>query len=369
MTAARTGTRPTVIEALLAERRRPECVARPLAGPDRPDVGGGAERQRRRPSGALVAGWSRRLGAYQRPRGNGDAGGTFSARGRPDTRLPAQDRRSPRFCSRCSWGRLDAVRDAARRRRRRQRRAPRRHQRAGRGRHQRTPRAGGVPDRRGRRRAAPRTQGWNALHQTIRLRRTNIGHMPPPDGQGTLSSLDLIQRADRGRHRRARADDQADFRDGYRNRLNRMGATPFLLASKNVDTAVMRVLLDAGADPLDSQCRPHHPVDGGGRCRHVEPGRGRGRHASKHEPEALEAVRMLVELGNDVRAVNDRGETALHGAAYRGAPERCRVSGRAGGASSTPGAPRAGRPGRLPTACSTRCSTRSSPRPRTGWRS
>ena len=28
---------------------------------------------------------------------------------------------------------------------------------------------------------------------------------------------------------------------------------------------------------------------------------------------------MLVELGNDVNAVNDRGETALHGAAYRGA--------------------------------------------------
>jgi hypothetical protein len=28
---------------------------------------------------------------------------------------------------------------------------------------------------------------------------------------------------------------------------------------------------------------------------------------------------MLVELGNDVNAMNDRGETALHGAAYRGA--------------------------------------------------
>jgi hypothetical protein len=37
------------------------------------------------------------------------------------------------------------------------------------------------------------------------------------------------------------------------------------------------------------------------------------------EPEALEAVKMLVELGNDVNATNDRGETALHGAAYRGA--------------------------------------------------
>ena len=32
----------------------------------------------------------------------------------------------------------------------------------------------------------------------------------------------------------------------------------------------------------------------------------------------LEAVRMCVEAGTDVNAVNDRRETALHGAAFRG---------------------------------------------------
>ena len=45
-----------------------------------------------------------------------------------------------------------------------------------------------------------------------------------------------------------------------------------------------------------------------------------GAATREDEPEALEAVKMLIELGNDVQAVNDRGETALHGAAYRGAP-------------------------------------------------
>ncbi len=44
-----------------------------------------------------------------------------------------------------------------------------------------------------------------------------------------------------------------------------------------------------------------------------------GGSTTDDEPEALEAVKMLVELGNDVNAANDRGETALHGAAYRGA--------------------------------------------------
>ena len=36
------------------------------------------------------------------------------------------------------------------------------------------------------------------------------------------------------------------------------------------------------------------------------------------EDEVLEAVKMCVELGNDVNAANHLGETALHGAAFRG---------------------------------------------------
>ena len=161
-------------------------------------------------------------------------------------------------------------------------------------------------------------QGWSALHQTIRLRRTNIGHMPPPEGRGNLSSMDLIQRLlEAGVD--VNAPMTADFRDGYRNRLNRVGATPFLLASKNVDTEVMRVLLDAGADPLIPNADLTTPLMVAAGVDMWNPGEDGGATV-EHEPEALEAVKMLVELGNDVHAANDRGETALHGAAYRGAP-------------------------------------------------
>ncbi len=161
-------------------------------------------------------------------------------------------------------------------------------------------------------------QGWNALHQTIRLRRTNIGHMPPPEGRGNRSSMDLIHALiEAGVD--VNAPMTADFRDGYRNRLNRVGATPFLLAAKNVDTEVMRVLLDAGADPLIPNADLTTPLMVAAGVDMWNPGEDGGATV-EHEPEALEAVRMLVELGNDIRAVNDRGETALHGAAYRGAP-------------------------------------------------
>src|SRR5439155_24937884 len=36
------------------------------------------------------------------------------------------------------------------------------------------------------------------------------------------------------------------------------------------------------------------------------------------EGEVLEAVKMCVDLGNDVNAANSYGETALHGVAFRG---------------------------------------------------
>jgi hypothetical protein len=38
------------------------------------------------------------------------------------------------------------------------------------------------------------------------------------------------------------------------------------------------------------------------------------------EKEVLEAVKVAIELGNDVNAVDKKGETAMHGAAYKQLP-------------------------------------------------
>jgi ankyrin repeat protein len=160
-------------------------------------------------------------------------------------------------------------------------------------------------------------QGWTALHQIIRLRRTNIGFLPPPVGKGTMSSLDLVKKLiAAGTTVNARMT--RDFRDGYRNRLNRVGATPFLLAAKSVDTEIMNVLLAAGADPLTPNADNTTPLMVAAGVDMWNPGEDGGA-TTDDEPEALAAVKMLIDLGNDVNAVNDRGETALHGAAYRGA--------------------------------------------------
>ena len=73
----------------------------------------------------------------------------------------------------------------------------------------------------------------------------------------------------------------------------------------------MRLLVSAGADPL-------LPNDQKTTALVVAAGVGVRGYSPVRERDALEAVKLCLELGHDVNAVNTSGDTALHGAAYRG---------------------------------------------------
>lgn len=157
-------------------------------------------------------------------------------------------------------------------------------------------------------------QGWTALHQLAWTRRPNRGFANPgPAPTGTLDGLGLIKALVA-----AGADPDArqtkEPRDGYRNLLNRVGATPFLLAAKSADVPLMRALLAAGADPRISTADGTTPLMAAA---------GVGIWAVGESPgtneEALEAVRLALDVGGDVNAQNAYGQTAVHGAAHRGA--------------------------------------------------
>src|SRR6266516_4721267 len=101
---------------------------------------------------------------------------------------------------------------------------------------------------------------------------------------------------------------------GARYRRHLTGATAFLFAAKSADVEVMRLLIAHGADPAigtEEHITPLMAAAGIAWASNQD-------RAS--ERQVLEAVKLLVEeLGADVNAVSDLGETAMHAAAYRGA--------------------------------------------------
>ena len=161
-------------------------------------------------------------------------------------------------------------------------------------------------------------QGWTALHQVVRSRGLNIGHKPHPVRTGHLSSIELAKKLLIAHGVNVNARMTKEIRDGYRNRLNRIGATPFLLAAKNVDLDMMRLLLESGADPDLTPMDETTALMVAAGSYMFNPGEDAGAEPGS-EPRALEAVELCLELGADVNAVDKNGETALHGAAFRGA--------------------------------------------------
>ena len=92
-----------------------------------------------------------------------------------------------------------------------------------------------------------------------------------------------------------------------------VGGTPFLIATSTGDMNVLRLLLDSGADPSVE-------TDDGVTPLMLAAGLGRQTGTSYvTEDRALEATKLVLQLGGEVNAVTqEEGQTALHGAAYQG---------------------------------------------------
>lgn len=160
--------------------------------------------------------------------------------------------------------------------------------------------------------AAP--QGWTALHQVTWVRKVGVGdNNPAPPGSGNMSSLEFVRKlAAGGGNLNARVTRRPAMGT---TTLNAIGATPFLLAARTKDVELMRLLAELGADPLlpnEDGTTPLMVAAGIGTSSPLEdPGT---------EPEVLEAVKLALKLGGNINAVDKKGETAMHGAAYKHAP-------------------------------------------------
>lgn len=173
---------------------------------------------------------------------------------------------------------------------------------------------------------APDPRG-SALHALAWMRNTGFAWSAPPRvPTGTLDTLALAEALlVAGANPNARVawkENRFDRDIGSvksppniaigRNYLSFVGATPFYIAAKGADVPLMRLLAKHGADatmPTVQKITPLMAAAGLGFWDGESPGPENG----IPEGQSLEAVKLAIELGNDVNAATDFGATRLEG--------------------------------------------------------
>jgi ankyrin repeat protein len=157
--------------------------------------------------------------------------------------------------------------------------------------------------------------GYTVLHAITAVRKPGVGdNDPPPEGSGTMTSLELVKKlAAQGANLNARMTKKPNLNN---TRLNELGATPYLLAALTADAELMKTLAALGANPLLPNADNSTPLMAAAGLATRSPGEDAGT-----ESEVLEAVQVALDLGADVNAVDNNGETAMHAAAYKNLPK------------------------------------------------
>jgi len=157
--------------------------------------------------------------------------------------------------------------------------------------------------------------GRSPLYTAVDLRNEEYSPRPSLKETDKLTALDVIKLLlDKGADVNARLTGTVElhkFAQDQGDKTMGPGATAFLRAARAGDVTTMRLLLAKGADPKLSNKDGLTPLLAAAGIGWADKIRGT-------EADALEAVKLCVELGLDINAVNDRGETAMHGAANRG---------------------------------------------------
>jgi ankyrin repeat protein len=158
--------------------------------------------------------------------------------------------------------------------------------------------------------------GRTALYAIVDIRNEDYSALPARKTEDPLPSLDIVRTllargADVNLALTANLPGRSGMDSG--DTTLHAGTTPLMRAARAGDTAVIRLLLDGGADPKLAT------KDGNTALMFASGVGYRDKNTRSSERDALEAVKIFVEAGLDLHRVNTRGETALHGAADRGA--------------------------------------------------
>ncbi len=162
--------------------------------------------------------------------------------------------------------------------------------------------------------------GRTPLYAAVDLDTLPTGGRPDHLSLDNTTSLELIELLlDAGANPNAQLKLFPPFRaigaDRGADLMLTIGTTPLIRAAKAGDTAAVRLLLAHGADPNLPNTMGITPLM-------AAAGLGSDdidtRGAYVTEPEAIASIAQFLAVGVDINAVDNRGQSALHGAAYRG---------------------------------------------------
>jgi uncharacterized protein len=156
----------------------------------------------------------------------------------------------------------------------------------------------------------------SALFAAIEMRNLNFPPETPPPHPDSGDPLELIKdllKKGANPNSQTNTTPVRGFMQLTGSWVNFDGQTPLIRAALAGDVTVMRLLLEAGADPKIKTYQGSTVLMAVAGVNWVI-----GETYSRSEDQYLEAARLCLELGLDVNAVNEQGFRAIHGAANRG---------------------------------------------------
>ncbi len=159
-------------------------------------------------------------------------------------------------------------------------------------------------------------KGRAALYAAVDIRNEDYSALPNRKEDDPTPSLELVKALlARGANPNMQLTKNLPGRSGMDSGDTTLdeGTTPLMRAARSGDAPVMRALLEKGADPKLT-------TKEGNTALMFAAGVGyRDKFTRGTEAEALESLKVALETGLSLDQANTRGETALHGAANRGA--------------------------------------------------
>ena len=155
------------------------------------------------------------------------------------------------------------------------------------------------------------------LYAAIDMHRLAVGHgRPNPKPSGALDAVDVVRTL-----LEKKADPNAKLKAVIMQRQHTggdstlgAGATPLMRAAKSGDIAMVRLLLDAGADPMATLANGNSPLMFAAGLGWRDGSPAAPSYDQGPPEEAVATIELLLARGLDINTTNTNGDTPLHAA-------------------------------------------------------